>query len=336
MTLTSSARLLSPEEILIRQAGQAERLKFADTASVFADRAIRLRQLAAGHSMRDFLVFMADVVQAQHKVLGQARTLALPTQEQVDAAAGAGVALLGQDRWPLGPAWQADLDALLEALLATQANGPVQTVLQALTQTTSDWRQQQAQTLLAGGVDGLDMAAAPLLGAALQVHYTRLVAQTRAAYPGSAFGLVDDGRHCPCCGSEPVASVRRLGAEDGGTRYLHCALCESEWHMVRIKCSHCESTKGIHYEELERTGDAPGPTVTAAKGAVRAECCDECGRYLKIMAMDKDPQVDPVADDLATVALDLLVSEDSFQRHGANLLLQWGEPPPADEPARTP
>ncbi len=40
-----------------------------------------------------------------------------------------------------------------------------------------------------------------------------------------------------------------------------------------------------------------------------AETCDECNHYLKICYMDRDANVDPCADDLATLALDLLVTE---------------------------
>ena len=158
------------------------------------------------------------------------------------------------------------------------------------------------------------------------MHWTRWATQTQAAYEGQAFAMVDDGKVCPCCGSLPVASVLRMGGDEGNSRYLHCALCQTEWHMVRIKCAHCESTKGIHYQELEAMPGAAQPTHTVPKGAVRAECCEECGHYLKIMAMDKDPHVDPVADDLASVALDLLVSESGVQRYGLNYFLLWGEP----------
>lgn len=322
----STAPLLSPEEILTRQSMQAERIRLADPASVFGDRATRLRQLAAGHVMRDFLLFMADVAQAQQKALNMACPLPLPTQKQLDAAASLGQPPLAPERWPLDEDWQVDLHSLLGTLLAQMSNASVRSALEHLKQMAPVQRQQQAERLLSANLFGLNLAAAPLLGAALQVHFTRLVAQTAATYPGRAFAPVDDGRICPCCGSAPVASVRRPDSLGGSSRYLHCALCQTEWHMVRIKCAHCESTKGIHYEALERTGDAPAPTVPVPQGAVQAECCDECGHYLKIMAMDKDPYLDPVADDLGTVALDLLVSETGMQRHGVNYLLLWGEP----------
>jgi FdhE protein len=87
-------------------------------------------------------------------------------------------------------------------------------------------------------------------------------------------------------------------------------MCETQWHMVRVKCSNCESTKGISYYAIAGTS-----------GAVKAEACDECGSYLKIVYMDKDPHVDPGADDLATLALDLMMGDGGKSRSGPNLFL---------------
>jgi FdhE protein len=78
--------------------------------------------------------------------------------------------------------------------------------------------------------------------------------------------------------------------------------------MVRIKCSSCESTRGISYYELE-----------GSNGAIKAECCDECYSYLKLFYMEKDHRVEPVADDLATLALDVLMDETGRARGGPNL-----------------
>jgi FdhE protein len=111
-------------------------------------------------------------------------------------------------------------------------------------------------------------------------------------------------------------------------RYLHCSLCGAEWHHVRIKCCNCDSTRGIHYEELARRDGAEAAGSGARAGAVRAECCDTCGHYIKHLVMEKDPQLDPVADDLASVALDLLVSEAGFLPMGVNLMLCFGEADP--------
>ena len=59
---------------------------------------------------------------------------------------------------------------------------------------------------------------------------------------------------------------------------------------------------------------------------MRAECCDECGHYLKILSMEQDPEVEPVADDLATVALDLLLAQAGGTSAGVNLMLLYGDP----------
>ncbi len=69
---------------------------------------------------------------------------------------------------------------------------------------------------------------------------------------------------------------------------------------------------------------------TAPKEFVEAETCDECGSYLKIVRMERNAEVEPVADDLATVTLDLLVAEAGFQRHGVNLMLLFGDPEDGD------
>jgi FdhE protein len=93
--------------------------------------------------------------------------------------------------------------------------------------------------------------------------------------------------------------------------------------MVRVKCSSCEADKGIEYLALD-SGGATAPDGTPASQPVRAEACNECKTYLKIMAQEKDPLVDPAADDLATLALDVLVDEQGFARSGPNLLFHPG------------
>ena len=52
--------------------------------------------------------------------------------------------------------------------------------------------------------------------------------------------------------------------------------------------------------------------------------------------MAADLHVEPIADDLASLTLDLLLAQDGLQRHGSNLLLLFGDPdeePAAPDPA---
>jgi FdhE protein len=83
--------------------------------------------------------------------------------------------------------------------------------------------------------------------------------------------------------------------------------------MVRIKCSNCESTHGINHYTLE-----------GSNGAVKAESCEECNSYQKLLYLEKDLQMDPQADDLATLALDMLMDNEGRLRGGPNLLFHPG------------
>jgi FdhE protein len=80
--------------------------------------------------------------------------------------------------------------------------------------------------------------------------------------------------------------------------------------MVRVTCSHCQNTKGISYQSIEN-----GPR------GIRAECCDSCHTYRKIVYQEEDGSVEPVADDLASVALDLLLGDAGYHRTSPNPLL---------------
>jgi FdhE protein len=64
-----TTRLLDPEQIAIQAGRQMPFLRLPQRASVFADRQLRLRQLAASHPMRDYLLFIANLAQAQHESL---------------------------------------------------------------------------------------------------------------------------------------------------------------------------------------------------------------------------------------------------------------------------
>lgn len=330
MTVVSpTQRVLSPEEIAVRAGEQLTFLHLPD-GGVFAERALRLRALAEGHAMRDFLLFAAELADAQHRALTRAVKVPVPTADQVDAAARAGLPLLPAATWPRTAVWRESLRELLGDLARHLPEGAARATAEHLAQASDEHLEHQAGRLLTGVMLGLDLGAAPLLAAGLQLHFVRLVQQTAAAHAGgsvAAFGRTDDPTTCPCCGSQPVASVERLGAE--GARYLACGLCATQWHYVRVKCTHCQGTKGISLQSLVAQ-DAEGDTATGA--AVQAECCSECGHYLKLMHPARDNGVEPVADDLATLTLDLLVSESGLQRHGLNLWLLFGEPDEAPPP----
>ena len=335
LSIPRTIRILDPEQIAIEAGRQVPFLRLPVRASVFADRQLRLRQLAASHPMRDYLLFIADLAQAQHQVLQTHAPVALPSNEDLQAAATALKPPLPAFGWSRDPVWRDELRRLLGLLLVKLPPGPARDTVELVLAGADDWLEAQADRLLRRTTLGLDLACAPLIGAGLQSYFTHLVLQTAAAYGEQVLGRTNPSTECPCCGSVPTVSITRIGADEAGFRYLHCAVCSTQWHYVRVKCSRCESTKGIHFDELE---PIPGSGAIVAAtgvrpGAVRCECCDTCGHYLKQVAMEKDPEVEPVADDLASIALDLLVSEAGFERSGHNLMLLFGDPEPDNDSA---
>ena len=339
MTATA-ARLLSPEEIAVRAGGEIPFLRFPHRTTAFGEREMRLRQLSAGHPMGDYLGFIAEVARAQGEVFAAPIDVALPTAAQIEQAARAGVSLLDATGWQRDPRWTGLLRDLLRRLDTRLGEGPTRLIVRALAARDDAWLEQQADRILTGVMLGLDLGSAPLVAAGLQVYFAHLVAATVAAGPSKSlapFGRIDDETKCPCCGSLPTASVTRIGAAEAGYRYLACSLCTSQWHMVRIKCSHCLSTKGITYQSLrtlgqddegEGSGQVEGANASAR--ALQLECCGQCGHYLKIVHMERDPNVEPIADDLASLTLDLLASESGETRHGVNLMLFFGDPDAPD------
>lgn len=300
---------------------EVTRIVLPEPAVLFGQRALRLRQLAQGHAMGGFLALMADVAQAQHEVCGLrgAAALDLGAVEQSCAHRMPPLSALAHDR---APVWQEDLRDLAERLSACTAAGPL---VEALAKMDVPAREALADRVLAGHTLDEDAAAAPLVGAALQLHFTRLAATLSLP----ALQHVDAPGLCPVCASRPMASVVRVGAGRDHLRYLACSLCGTEWNLARILCSACQSEKSVAYlgrdhgvSRDDASGEAPLGAVTTAH---RAETCDSCHSYLKIFYQEHDAQVEPLADDLATLALDLAVCERGYARSGPNLLWHPGE-----------
>ena len=169
--------------------------------------------------------------------------------------------------------------------------------------------EKMADRILAGELAEVTPKELPFIAAALQVYWVRMA----SGLGENAFGRLEQGGICPVCGSYPNAGIVSGAASEKGLRYLCCSLCASQWHMVRIKCSSCESTQGInHY------------TLDGSNGAVKAESCDDCNSYLKLLYLEKDGQIDAMADDLATLALDMLMDKEGKVRGGPNLFFHPG------------
>lgn len=276
--------------------------------TVFTERSKRLHDLAPGHAMEEYLQFARALTRAQASEFDRFPDAPVPDPARMEHCRQHGLPMLSIDG-PLQGEWQQGLLRLLDALNREALPPQAARIVAALRDEDAAALERDAANVLAGAYAEIDPGRAPFIGAALQVHWAKMALKLGR---GGRSADVDFGL-CPACGSPPVVSVVRSGGAEQGLRYLVCSLCASEWHLVRVKCSSCASTKNISYLFVEGANDA-----------VRAECCDDCKIYLKILYLEKDQGIEPIADDLSTLALDLLVDEQGFQRLGPNLLLAPG------------
>jgi len=275
-----------------------------DSASVFLNRAERFESLARGHALADWLTFQSRIAASQHRLLADYPPLALPDDDCLDFARQRGLPPIPASSWPRDSFWRHTLSQIIDEILP-HAPAPAQATLARLRALDQATVETLADHILRLSFQCEHPEYTPFIAAALQIYWTALAAKLDPAKitPPAPSGT------CPSCGFLPVAGVVRTDGDIPNLRYLQCGLCNTQWYLVRVTCAACRDQSAIAYRYIEQ-GDA----------AVRAETCDSCGSYLKIIYREKSPRADAVADDLASVALDLLVEEAGYNRMSPNLL----------------
>ncbi len=281
---------------------------------LFAERAQRLYRLAERvPALGGYLHFMARVVEAQHRVLQQARPSLTDT---ADLAIAHDIPPLSVDGLWRDMSWPQDLDVLV-ADLDDDVPDTQREWFESLKAAAYEERAKIAAALLSGeALTAEATAMAPLVGAALQVAWTRQ-ARTLTHAPGRPKEAVR--ALCPCCGAPPVASVIQIGMARSRVRYLHCGLCATEWYAERARCPQCGDSQTLDYITLE---DEAGKRVLP----VQAETCGHCSSYLKVAQREWEQGADPLADDLASLALDMMIADRELARRTFNPLLVLGSP----------
>jgi FdhE protein len=289
------------------QIGEVSAPPFArlpDPASLFAGRARRFSALAEGHQLGPYLRFLAALARAQHDLQDGLPEPQMPDSKARERAREFAMPPLDRDKFIDETAFQA-LDRLIKAAAPIDKPQAAGDALGRLRAARSRERELLMRNVLAAAITMEALAEHVFVAAALQVHFARLASRLDA----SRLVPVGDGA-CPACGSPPVSSLIVGWHGAHGSRFCVCSLCSTLWNHVRIKCALCGSTKGIGYQEIE-----------GAAGTVKAETCDSCRSYVKILHQHKDPALDATADDVATLALDLLVREGGYGRGGFNPFL---------------
>jgi FdhE protein len=299
--LTSDPNLPSSGfgENTLGEIADSDPVRLPDLATVFSRRAERLRGLAEGHELEGFLRMIATLVTAQHTALADLPPGALPGQAQIAKARLARQAPLSTAAWVRDQSWRAALARILAAVDKSVLPEPARVACAALTGTGAVELEALADRFLGGEVAAGEVARTVFVAAALQVAWTRMAAlldksdvQTGEATTGQ----------CPACGSPPVAGIVLPGGTKFGHRHLHCSLCATAWRYVRVRCVHCGATDKISFRQL------------AGTAYLRAECCETCRGYSKVFYIEKARPIEPFADDLASLGLDVLVGEEGFSR----------------------
>lgn len=274
-------------------------------ATVFARRAERLRRLAQGHDLTPYLTFVAELSQAQHKTLAGLPSVEPPSPDDLARACEFAMPPLDRSHFESCAAFDATLARFLETMGSIPMPSLACESLQRIATADATRRLRFAHNVLAHAFP-IDMLAEHMfVAAALQIHFARLA----QCLDPATLVPVGDGV-CPVCGGAPSASMVVGWHGSHGARFCACSLCQTLWNYVRIRCVACGSTEGISYREIEGGG-----------GAIKAECCSECNSYLKIVYQTIDPAVEPIADDIASLGLDLLVREEGLRRAGVDYFL---------------
>jgi FdhE protein len=278
-------------------AGEIIPLRLPEPAQIFQRRAARFRNLSPNHAVGDYLATLAALAEAQHLACQQVAI-------SLDVHTLSPTVPLRTLQWRRDEAWRKALALIVSEMRRAPLPDPARAVLARLRESYPAALEAFADAILAGTFDRIDLAAAPFVGAALQAYWTVLAAKVCPKEVERS----EDG--CPVCGSPPVAGIV-LG--DDKSRYLVCSLCATAWHLIRVTCANCRATGGISYFGFQ--GDS---------GAVKAEACLQCHTYLKLFYLEQNSQAEPFADDVATLSLDLLMSEQGYARGGVNLFLLPG------------
>ena len=297
-----SIRILPENEIKQAAASYtAPPLLFSNPKNLYQRRAARLRELAQDHPLADYLLFAAAIADAQLALL---ESMPIPQDPRLQALSGEQLANKPLDvkNWQRDPIWRKLLTALLEKLKPS-ANDQILTTIEWLEKAADSELENLADKVLAQEFATISSDKAVFVWAALSLYWLQLVQQI----PHNAKQESTENLHCcPVCNTAPTASLVHFGSQQG-LRYLHCALCESEWNMVRSQCSNCGQNKELDYWSIDDY-----------MAAIRSESCGSCKSYLKIMFQEKEPKVEVIADDLASLFLDMEMEEKGFMKSGLN------------------
>ena len=290
-----SVKILDKNTIVKQKSDGFNPLIIGNPATIFHARAARLRQLAQDSFMADYLLLAGQIVQQQVHLV---ETFNSAVQQQLQTETLT---------WPIeiDSTWQAILDPMLTQLtsaLRSIASDDIVKVIDSISQIDQQTLQHYFHALQQNQPERVPADIAIILWGCINTLMSLIVTNTQLEWQPEANAKQS---HCPLCGGAPAASL----IQGSGHRYLHCSQCEAQWHRLRAGCTQCGDGENIQLQS------------ESLEDSVRAETCSHCQSYLKMLVLEKDPQLDPIADDLATLVLDQKLSQMELYRSGFNPFL---------------
>ena len=296
---------IEPDPSMIGGIAKPPFVKLPDPARLFADRAARFRALASGHQLEAYLKLLAGISQAQSDILQGLPEPELPGADVLTRAHEHKMPPLDRSAFNPDNAFDDAFNKLLARIelldMPTEANAALVRVKAA----DRSARDMMIHNVLADAIPFEAIAEHVYISAVLQVHFVRLAAKLDEK------SLSDIGHGiCPSCGGAPASTMIVSWAGADGARFCSCSLCGTLWNYIRVQCTLCGSNKKMQYQEVE-----------GSQGMIKAEICEECRGYVKMFYQQKNRDIEPIADDVASLGLDLLVRELGFRRGGVNPFL---------------
>ncbi len=301
----ASFTTIQPDPSVIGGVSKAPFVRLPDPGSLFARRAARFRALAEASELAPYLHFLGAIADCQAAILPGLPSPTPPDSAVIERSREFGMPPLDRGAFKADTALNVTFAKLFEAFATIEKPPAAADALAHVHGLDEAGRDAIVADMLTHASAADQVAEQAYVAAVLQVHFARLA----AGLAEDSLVPVDVGI-CPACGGPPAVSMIAgwMGAE--GARYAFCALCATLWNEVRVKCLACGSTKGIGLQEIDGQG-----------GTIKAETCGECGSYVKVLYHNRDTALDPVADDVASVGLDMLLRDSPYRRAGFNPFL---------------
>lgn len=296
---------LQPDPSYIGGVPEAPLAFLPDPVSLFLTRESRFAFLAQSSNLGPYLQLLAEISAVQARL-----SKTLPAVKPIEAArrqAAASAAMPPIDRMTLADDEQliATLVAFCDAAARLEMPDEARQALTAVQEANQEERRWLLSNVLSDTIPEDSAAPHLFVSAAVQIHLARMAATLDV----TALVPIRTGV-CPSCGGRPVSSLVKGTPGIENVRYATCSCCSTQWNEVRVKCLCCGSTKGLSYRSVE-THDA----------SVKAETCAQCDSWVKIFYQVKNASLDPVADDVGSIGLDMLMKESGKRRYGLNTFI---------------